>query len=395
MEKKSIYLFLMMLCMNISIAATQKISIDLQNIAIKDAIHLLAKCIHLNIVIDPTIEGMTSLHLHEVDPEMALEALIATQHLSKWQVNHVWYVGTAANRLQQTKEEMTLAALTKENAPLLTRLFQIHYAKAADIALILQDNKHTLLSKRGTISVDERTNMICIQETEAVLFHLQALIERLDIPVQQVLIEARLASIDSDFERSLGIQFNVRSTSDEGSHGPYSIAVLNLADGSVLNAQLSALETEGHGEFISSPSLVTASRKEASIESGEEIPYQEISRSGATGVAFKKAVLSLKVTPEVMPNNRVLLQLKVNQDKPTNHLILGVPSITTRQITTNILVKNGQTIVLGGIYETNKDHQEEEIPFLGKIPLVGWLFKQQNVTGNKRELLIFVTPKII
>jgi type IV pilus assembly protein PilQ len=141
--------------------------------------------------------------------------------------------------------------------------------------------------------------------------------------------------------------------------------------------------------------LFTANQQTASIESGEEIPYQEISKSGGTGIAFKKAVLSLKVTPQIMPGNRVLLQLQVNQDKPSNRMVLGVPAISTRQMSTNILVKNGETVVLGGIYEENKENGQQRIPFLGKIPAIGWLFKQFSVTENKRELLIFVTPKII
>jgi type IV pilus assembly protein PilQ len=159
--------------------------------------------------------------------------------------------------------------------------------------------------------------------------------------------------------------------------------------------QLSALENEGHGELISSPSLFTANQQTASIESGEEIPYQEVSKSGATSVAFKKAVLSLKVTPQVMPDHQVMLELQVNQDKPSNRMVLGVPAISTRQMSTHILIKNGQTIVLGGIYESDKEAGQRRIPFLGKIPLVGLLFRHQNSVLRKRELLIFVTPKII
>jgi type IV pilus assembly protein PilQ len=173
------------------------------------------------------------------------------------------------------------------------------------------------------------------------------------------------------------------------------LSVLKLANGSFLDMQLAALENEGHGELISSPSLFTANQQTASIESGEEIPYQEVSKSGATGIVFKKAVLSLKVTPQIMPGNHVLLQLQVNQDKPNNRMVLGVPAISTRQISTHILVKSGQTVVLGGIYETNKEKGQQRIPFLGKIPIIGWLFGQRNVSENKRELLIFVTPKII
>jgi len=232
---------------------------------------------------------------------------------------------------------------------------------------------------------------------------IRTVIQRLDVPVQQVLIEVQLASIDSDYERELGVSYQNQQplSQDQSSSGyapfnmHYGLALLKLTDGSLLRMQLSALERAGHGELISSPSLFTANQQTASIESGEEIPYQEISRSGATGVAFKKAVLSLKVTPQIMPGQYVLLQLQVNQDKPSNRIILGVPAITTRQMSTNVLVKSGQTIVLGGIYESDKGHQQQGVPVLNKIPLVGWLFKQQNVTDNKRELLIFVTPKVI
>ncbi len=168
-----------------------------------------------------------------------------------------------------------------------------------------------------------------------------------------------------------------------------------LPDTSLLDIQLAALEQNGRGELISSPSLFTANQQTASIESGEEIPYQEATNSGATSVVFKKAVLSLKVTPHVLPDNKVLLHLRVTQDKPSQRDVLGVPAITTRQITTNILVQNGQTIVLGGIYESDRTYGEQGIPYLGKIPLVGMLFRQHNSQASKRQLLIFVTPNIV
>ena len=178
-----------------------------------------------------------------------------------------------------------------------------------------------------------------------------------------------------------------------GNH--FSLAVARLANSPLLDAKLAALDSEGRGELISSPSLFTANQQSASIESGEEIPYQEVSRSGGTGIAFKKAVLSLKVTPQVMPNGKILLQLQVNQDKPSNRMVLGVPAINTRQISTSITVHDGQTIALGGIYELNKEYGEQRVPFLYKIPGVGMLFRQHNTLENKRELLIFIRPKLI
>ncbi|MBV8802089.1 MAG: hypothetical protein JO131_03825 [Gammaproteobacteria bacterium] len=241
--------------------------------------------------------------------------------------------------------------------------------------------------------------MLYVQDIEDHIQSIDTLIKNLDIPVQQILIEAHLASIDSDYERELGLSFSSKQQNGDSSKpnesSQYHLAIIPLAKDSFLDVQLAALENEGHGELISSPSLFTANQQTASIESGEEIPYQEISKSGATAVAFKKAVLSLKVTPQIMPGNKILLQLQVNQDKPSNRMILGVPAISTRQISTHILVKSGQTIVLGGVYESNKEKGQQRIPFLGKIPFIGWIFNLQNMAENKRELLIFVTPKII
>ena len=380
----------------------QKISLDLENVAIQDVLHIIAKRIHHNIVISPAVQGVTSLHVDNVPAKEAFDGVLIANGLIEWKINAVWYVGLRTEWVKHKQEELKLQTLLAETAPLVTRVWQIHYAKAEDMLHILEDSKHALISKRGHVRIDKRTNMICVTDSEERITDIHRLISRLDVPVQQVLIEAHLASIDSDYERELGIHFSVREPTAEAglmeavsANSGIGLAVVKLADGSRLDMQLSALEKAGHGELISSPSLFTANQQTASIESGEEIPYQEVSGSGATAVTFKKAVLSLKVTPQIMPGNQVMLQLQVNQDKPSKRTVLGVPAISTRQISTNILVKSGETIVLGGIYESNREQDQQEIPFLGKIPLVGWLFRQQNVINNKRELLIFVTPKII
>ncbi len=390
---------------NSSPSTPQKISLELQEIPLQAALNLLSKQLHINLVINPNIHGTASLHLKNISPQDAFDLLLLSHELSKRQINNVWYILPRSEFMQVTQQELKLQAVIDEAEPLITSIWQIHYAKANDIANLLKGSNN-LLSKRGHVHVDIRTNIICVQDIADRVRDLHYLIKRLDIPVQQVLIEVHLASIDSDYERELGVSFvNQQVATNDADHTAasaysamsmhYGLALLKLTDGSLLRMQLSALEKAGHGELISSPSLFTANQQTASIESGEEIPYQEISRSGATGVAFKKAVLSLKVTPQVMPGGQVLLQLQVNQDKPSNRVILGVPAITTRQMSTNILVKSGQTIVLGGIYESDKGQQQQGVPLLNKIPLVGWLFKQQNVTDNKRELLIFVTPKVI
>jgi type IV pilus assembly protein PilQ len=410
LKTKVIYMmiFIMSCCLFIqsvhsSSLSNDDISMDLQNVNIQDAIRELAKFNNTNVVISPAIHGVVSLHLKQISASKAFDLLLNSHELSKWEQDKVWFIVPQDELMQRQQEKIKLQTLLQESSPLMTRTWQIRYAKADDIAHLLQDNNASLLSKRGHVRVDGRTNILCVQDIEDRLLAVHSLIKRLDIPVQQVLIEAHLASVDSDYERELGIGFSMEqraldsntSMQTNTAHSHYSLAVITLANGSVLDMQLAALENEGHGELISSPSLFTANQQTASIESGEEIPYQEISKSGATSVVFKKAVLSLKVTPQIMPGNQVLLQLQVNQDKPSNRMVLGVPAISTRQISTHILVKSGQTVVLGGIYEMNKEKEEQRIPFLGKIPIIGRLFGQKNTAEKKRELLIFVTPKII
>lgn len=384
-------------------AENQTITLDLQNASLPDALHILAKNNNMNVVISPQISGTVNLHLKNASTEEAFDHVLSAHDLTKWKIGNTWYVGSEEELLQRKQEEIKMQNVVIDASPLITRVWQIRYAKAEDLAHVLQDNGSSLLSPRGHVRVDNRTNMLCVQDIETHLFEIDHLIKRLDIPVRQVLIKTRLASVDSEFESELGFNFNVQSplaqntgiadAFSSGNH--YSLAVVELPDGSLLDVKLSALENEGHGELISSPSLFTANQQTASIESGEEIPYQETNQNGATSVTFKKAVLSLKVTPQIMPNNQVLLTLQVNQDKPSNRIVLGVPAISTRQMNTQILVKNGQTIALGGIYETENELEQQRIPFLGKIPLVGFLFRQQNSAQRKRELLIFVTPKII
>jgi type IV pilus assembly protein PilQ len=405
---RSSFCSMILLCLLINTAfampAVRNLSLALQSVNLPDAIRIVGKFMHLNLVVSSAVAGSVSLQLQNAAPDDAFNLLLASQGLAKSQYGNVLYVAPVAELLSRQDEEWKRQEAVDERADLVTRVWQMYYAKAEDVARLLQDSNASLLSKRGHVRVDTRTNKLCVQELPKNFAAIEALIRKVDVPVKQVLIEARLASVDNDFERELGVSFASRtltlgkksSTNDDAPKlGRFSLAVAKLADGSFLDIALSAMESEGRGELISSPSLFTANQQTASIESGEEIPYQEMSSSGGTGVAFKKAVVSLKVTPQIMPGNKVLLQLQVNQDRPSARIVLGVPAISTRQITTNILVGNGQTLVLGGIYELNKEHDERRIPFLGKIPLVGLLFQQQNAKESKRELLIFVTPKII
>lgn len=383
-------------------ASPETTTLDFQQVTIQSALRIIADRLKMNIVISPTVHGNTSLHLEEVTTTAALDHLLATHGLKMWRIKNVSYVATMAEYMQYKENEVKQKLLENEASMLETVVWQIRYAKASDIAQLIENSKHSLLSKRGYLSVDTRTNMICVSDVRSTIETIHKFIRRIDVPVKQVLIETKLASIDSDYEQELGFHFSASAPETKGdahysrAHtSSYNLAVLSLPDGSVLHWQLSALERSGHGELISSPSLFTANQQTAVIESGEEIPYQESTSSGATAVTFKKAVLSLKVTPQIMPEDNVLLELKVNQDKPSKRTVLGVPSINTRQMTTSVLIKSGQTIVLGGIYESNQELDEERVPYLATLPGLGWLFKEQNKIHHKRELLIFVTPKII
>jgi len=383
---RSLFIFFIFL-FNVYADQNEKITLDLKNISIQDAIHRVAEKIHENIIISPAIHGMVSIQFKNMNAIEALDALLLSNQLAKWRIKHVWYIGKQAEILKYKEDALKFKTRWDETSALITRVWQIRYAKADTILAHLENHKNSLLSKRGLVRSDTRTNILYVKDTETHLSEIDRLIDRLDIPIKQMMIDATLVSMNCDVERDLGIQFSAVT------FDVFNIA--KLKESVLLKMQLSALEKEGHAEIISSPRLFTANLETASIESGEEIPYQEISESGVAGQQFKKAVLSLKVTPQIMPGNQVLLDIQVNQDQPNKREVLGVPAITTRQMRTHIMVKNGQTIVLGGIYEANKELEQQSIPFLGKIPLVGWIFRQQNGANTKRELLIFVTPSII
>lgn len=386
---KLFFIILIFLCTNnVNATALKKISIDFQQEKLSTILYTLAKDFQQNIVVNSNIDSLIDMHLHDIEPRAAFELVLTANELTKSTIGNTWFISSHKELYQRKQKELKLKELLHETNPLITRVWQIHYAKAEEIAKVIQENNNTFLSKRGHLRIDARTNTLCVQDTSEFIFAINQMIKRLDVPVPQVLIAVRLASVDNDFERELGIHFAITSQKP-------GLVIAKLADAAWVDLKLTALESEGHGELISSPSLFTANQQPASIEAGEEIPYQEVSKSGATSVAFKKAVLSLKVTPQVLPNQKISLQLQVTQDKPNNRIVLGVPAIMTRQISTNVLVKSGQTIVLGGIYESNKEIDHQRLPFINKIPFIGWLFQEKSTLENKRELLIFVTPKIV
>ncbi len=381
-------------------ANTELVSVDIDHEDLPKTLHRLAEKMHKTIIIDPVVTGDVSVHLHDLPPEKIFYLVLDMNGLVQTPVANDLFISTQASWQQHIQEKAKLQEAIENSSALITKTWRLQYAKADDVAHLLQDGSGSLLSKRGHVKVDARTNLLCVQDIVESVRQINQLIKSVDIPVQQVLIETHLASIDSDYERQLGIHFDVSSGNSQAatsapSKNRYGLLVAKLADDSILDVQLSALENSGHGELLSSPRLFTANQQTASIESGEEIPYQEESMSGGTVVTFKKAVLSLKVTPQVLPKAKVLLQLQVNQDRPSQLLVQGVPSINTRQINTNVLIQDGQTVVLGGIYESNREQAKQAIPFLSKLPLLGYLFQQNDTKESKRELLIFVTPRII
>jgi len=392
---------LFMLLSYTSYAGNENLSLELRDTNLRDAISIIAKFLKINVMMSPSIHGMANVNLHYAYPQAVFDLLLISHDLVKWQVGNIYYIGPREEFIKRKQEELKWQEVREDASPLVTRVWQIKYGHANDIIHLIQDNQGSFLSKRGHAYVDVRTNTICVQDIHERLEVIRQLVKHLDVPIKQILIKARLASVDNDVERELGIHFSSFSTSNheeaniKSETGQYSLAIAKLAGGSLLDIKLAALERSGHAELISSPSLFTANQQTASIEAGEEVPYQEVSESGGTAVTFKKAVLGLRVTPQILPDNQVLLQLHINQDRPSHKMVLGMPTISTRQIVTNVLVKIGQTIVLGGIFESNQEKGQEGIPFIDRIPIVGVLFKQQHLRENKRELLIFITPTTI
>ena len=392
------------------------LSLNFQEVPIRLAFNWLAQYADKNIVLSPKIKGKLNISLRKVRWQQALDIILQSHKLTQKNIEGLFYITPL------DKKDM------KQSEPLQTLWVQLNYAKASDVAKLLKTQKKGLFSVHGHLSVDKRTNSIFIRDTVNQLPEIKKLIEKLDIPIPQVLIEARIVNVDDDCEKELGIKFGIMnghhiSGSLQGANerasgklptqvelknrlnvdlpvlssnvGRFGIALLNLGQNTLLDLELSALEQEGRAEIISTPRLLTANQQTASIEAGEEIPYQESVSQGVTTTSFKKAVLRLQVTPQITPGHKIILNLKVNQDKRSNKEILGVPAIDTRQISTQVLVDDGQTLVLGGIYEHTQTQSTESIPFLSDLPLIGVLFNRKKIVNNRRELLIFVTLKIV
>ncbi|MGE0387814.1 MAG: type IV pilus secretin PilQ [Gammaproteobacteria bacterium] len=412
----------------------ERLSLNFQNIEVRAVLQLIADFTGLNMVASDTVGGNVTLRLKNVPWDQALDIILKSKGLGMRQTGNVIMVAPQEEIAAREKLELEAQQQLQELAPLRTEFVQVNYAKASDIATLIKTEANKLVSERGNVSVDERTNTLLIQETAEKIGEIRKLVSTLDIPVRQVLIESRVVIANEDFSRDLGVKFGY-SLARSGNSGRFlslggkiegdtefqagntsfftdnkenfivnvpvtgsPAAALGMAVGKIgsylIQLELSALQAEGRGEVISSPRVITANQKEAIIESGTEIPYQEASSSGATSVSFKKAVLSLRATPHITPDDRIIMDLKVNKDA-IGQVFAGVPSIDTNNIATQVLVDNGETVVLGGVYEQENRNDVRRVPFFGELPYLNWLFKNTSVRLNKQELLIFVTPRIL
>lgn len=415
-----------------------RLSLNFQDIKVRNVLQLLAEFTKINIVVSDSVQGSMTLRLHDVPWDQALDIILKTQGLDKRRMGNVVLVAPAKELAAQEKAELVAQQDVTNLAPLHSELIQINYAKAENLADLLKKKSSSILSSRGNVSFDERTNFLVVQDTASRLREVRHFLGKLDVPVKQVLIEARIVNVDKDFEKDLGIRFgltkenhysgtlsaaNKLASGEEPSAifnelakttdrlnvdlpasvssigekaGTLGIALAKLGHDILLDLELSAIESEGRGKVLSAPRLMTANQHEAYIEKGEEIPYEAATSSGATAVEFKKAVLSLRVTPQITPDNRIILNLQVNQDKKSDTTSVdGVPAIDTREISTQVLVDNGQTIVLGGIYEKTDTKTVKRVPFFGSLPIIGALFRNSQKIDKRKELLVFVTPKIV
>ncbi|WP_423187455.1 type IV pilus secretin PilQ [Alishewanella sp. d11] len=412
----------------------QPISLNFQDIPIRTVLQIIADHNGFNLVTSDSVSGNVTLRLDGIPWDQALDIVLRVKGLDRRMEGNILMVAPTEELASREARELEARQQVEQLEPLFSDFLQINYAKAADLAGLLSNKEATLLSARGSVVVDERTNTILIKDTARIIENVRSLIQRLDIPVRQVLIESRIVTVNDNVTDELGIRWGLsdQQSSSGGNRGVSgnssgansistgnlptlddrwnvnlpvsnpagSIAfhVARLADGTLLDLELSALEQENKGEVIASPRITTSNQKEARIEQGVEIPYVQAASSGATTVEFKKAVLSLTVTPQITPDNKIILDLVITQN--TRGETVQTPTgpataIDTQQIMTQVLADNGETIVLGGIYQQQIVSTVSKVPLLGDIPYLGVMFRNKRELNEKSELLIFVTPRIL
>jgi len=412
----------------------QAISLNFQDIPVRTVLQLIADFNEFNLVTTDSVNGNITLRLDSVPWEQALDIVMKVKGLSKQLDGNVLMVAPADELAALERRDLVSKKEVEDLAELMSEFIQINFAKAADITKLLAQKDSSLLSSRGSVSFDERTNTVLIKDTDTVITNVKRIVEVLDVPVRQVVIEARMVSVVDNLDDELGIRWGLSGSTDIGSGsglssgsiegndslaggntpgigdrlnvnlpvaspaGSIAFQIAELANGQILDLELSALEAEQKAEVIASPRITTTDQKSAYIEQGTEIPYVESSSSGATSIAFKKAVLGLQVTPHITPDNKIILDLKINQDTRGDDVkTVGgeAVSIDTQVISTQVLVENGETVVLGGIFKHEIKKIVTKVPVLGDIPWLGVLFRSTKNINQKRELLIFVTPKVV
>ena len=423
----------------------EKLSLNFQNVDVRSVLQVIADFTDFNIITSDSVQGNLTLRLKDVPWDQALDIILQAKGLDMRKNGNVIWIAPGDELAAREKLQLEAKAQISDLEPLQTESFQINYHKAKEIFDFLKSKDQTMLSKRGSVVVDERSNKVFVTDVATRLQALRRLVQEIDVAPRQVLIEARIVEASKTFARDLGVRLGVggafgrivgytedgapvrRSTlggglgatrtmagqvagvvdanpaglnlnlpADVSNPGLLSMVLWNNNATRFLNLELSALEADGRGRVVSSPRVLTANQVEASIEQGTEIPYQEASSSGATSVSFKKAVLSLKVKPQITPDGRLQLSIEVNKDRPLyEQTLLGVPPIETKNVKSEVLIENGGTVVIGGIYEEEESTGEDKVPLLGDVPVLGHLFKSQSRVSSRKELLVFITPRIV
>lgn len=422
----------------------ERISLSFQKVDVRALLQIIADVAGVNMVVSDSVRGEIAMRLQNVPWDQALDLILRTKGLGMRQDGNVMLVAPIEELTLRDKAEAERANQQIQLAPLRTEIIQVNYAKATDIAALLKSGENSIMTERGRVTVDERTNTLLVLESREKIAEIRELIAKLDIPVRQVLIESRIVVANDDFSRDLGTRFGVTAIGRNGGSGLVTtsgsaeatdaavqgflnngrqfpapvgalddrfnvslpataanagrIALAVLGRDYLVDLELSALQAEGRGEVISNPRVITANAKQALVEQGREIPFQQSTSSGATSIQFKKAVLSLTVTPQITPDDRIIMDIAVTNDSQGQDVNTGTgraPAIDTRRLTTQVLVDNGATVVLGGVYEQDQRTNTSKVPLLGDIPLLGFLFRNNTASSMKRELLIFVTPKVL
>ncbi len=416
----------------------EKLSLNFQNVDVRRLLQVIGEFTGMNMVVSDSVGGSITLILKDVPWDQALDIILQQKGLDMRKNGNVIMIAPREEIATKEKLEFESKVQIGDLEPLRTESFQMNYIKAADVQKLLVDPKQTLLSKRGSALLDDRSNMMFVKDTPSRLDDVREMIAKVDTPVRQVMIEARIVEAGDSFAKNIGVRLgyhdmtgggdsgvavggsladtgfhtgqssttptwssdsnfvNLPATPRAGNAGVFSMILFNSAKTVFLNAEISALEADGRGKVISSPRVMTANQVEAIIEQGVEIPYQQATSSGATSVSFRKANLSLKVKPQITPDGKITMSLDINKDTPNTTLSTGAGvAIDTKHVKTEVLVENGGTVVIGGVYTQTIRDNTQRIPFFGDLPYIGWLFKNREWIDDKTELLVFITPKIV